>query len=489
MKSKNWMVSALLAALLVCSALPAGSAQAADIPEPPQVISDGGDGLFVFWEQGEQVRGQHLDGEGQLLWPKGGLRFTGEGSRAYSLSAMPDGSGGALLAWQGVESGQQVLRTQRVSADGSLVWGQGGIMLAAGPGGLLPGGIVSDGSGGALLTWGVSEGRFQDRFQRLSAQRLDARGRPAWTPPEGVLLAQGENIDRAALASDGAGGLYCAWRDHGEQASGFYLQRFDAGGRPAWEKPYELGQEGGSDWELVLAEDGAGGVLVGRRNGTAGILRLQRLSAQGEPLWSGEGLHLAPVEAPEVPLPSVVSDRQGEALVAWAGGSYAELGGKLGVFAQKFDPFGKPLWGAQPLFVLSGEGKRLDVSLAAARDGGVFVAWRAGYRQGDGVVSVQRLDARGDLLWGQDGLRPFPDDLFAAQGFPLVLSERDGGALVVARAGYTSGLQNLIYAQRLDAKGAPLWGSEGVQVASLWPSPGDVIGFFKRAGHWLRSLF
>jgi len=79
---------------------------------------------------------------------------------------------------------------------------------------------VSDGSGGAIVTFGVR------------AQKIDADGRTMW-PDDGILFTDGGTHD---LAYDGHGGAVIAW---GSGKSTFksersYVQRIDSEGKLLW---------------------------------------------------------------------------------------------------------------------------------------------------------------------------------------------------------------------------------------------------------------
>ncbi|MFL6237001.1 MAG: hypothetical protein ACJ76N_27980 [Thermoanaerobaculia bacterium] len=115
----------------------------------PSLVTDGAGGVLVFWSttrtltSGGQrfsllsVEGQHLSPDGTRLWePRGKLLHeTTRDNSFFAFSrvfAVPDGRGGAILAFGDWKRTSDDVAAQRVDRDGTLLWGSG-ITVAAGP--------------------------------------------------------------------------------------------------------------------------------------------------------------------------------------------------------------------------------------------------------------------------------------------------------------------------------------------------------------------
>jgi len=98
--------------------------------------------------------------------------------------------------------------------------------------------------------------------------------------------------------------------------------------------------------------------------------------------------------------------------------------------------------------------------VASAPDGagGAILAWRDG-RTDAGDIYVQHVSASGDALWAAGGV-PICAAL-GLQQLPQIVSDDQGGAIVVWQDDRTDPTGD-IYAQRVDASGAPLWFVNGV---------------------------
>ena len=94
-------------------------------------------------------------------------------------------------------------------------------------------------------------------------------------------------------------------------------------------------------------------------------------------------------------------------------------------------------------------------------ENGAIVAW-SDARNANRDIFVQRVNATGDLLWKADGI-PLCD-LPSSQSWPLIVNDTKGGAILVW--GDTRHGNQDSYAQRIDADGNKLWGSEGIPVCT-----------------------
>ena len=121
--------------------------------------------------------------------------------------------------------------------------------------------IVSDGAGGAIVTW--NDGRSGTNNE-IFAQRVNAAGVPQWTA-DGVALCTAAGVQQSTtIDSDGAGGAIETWQDlRGGTTYDIYAQRVNAAGVPLWTADGVAQCTAGND-QLVpmIASDGAGGAIV-----------------------------------------------------------------------------------------------------------------------------------------------------------------------------------------------------------------------------------
>ena len=95
-----------------------------------------------------------------------------------SPTMVSDGFGGAIITWHDKRSGDYDIYAQRVDASGNVLWTIDGVPICTASDYQNAPSIVSDGSGGAIITWGDDRnGGYPDIY----AQRVDASGAEQWT--------------------------------------------------------------------------------------------------------------------------------------------------------------------------------------------------------------------------------------------------------------------------------------------------------------------
>lgn len=243
------MAMALAGALLLPSAAPrAGRADWApfgnplvDEPHNQQhsvIASDGADGAIVAWQDlrspRQNVFAQHVRADGVVdpAWPREGRALLGDSLALATADGgqfgpliVADGAGGAIVAWQDLRTAATGidLFAQHVLASGELdpKWPVNGLPVVVARSTQNFPAMVTDGAGGAVLTW--VDGRAGiDEFD-IFAQRIRADGEtdPAW-PANGLAVCAVPGPQGfPALVDDGAGGALITWHDLRAGSLGF----------------------------------------------------------------------------------------------------------------------------------------------------------------------------------------------------------------------------------------------------------------------------
>ena len=204
-----------------------------------QLISDGAGGAIVVWRDGRNIAtamdiyAQHIDASGALLWNTDGVAICNAASDQFAPRLVSDGVGGAIIVWYDNRAGNYDIYAQRISGSGIVQWATDGVAVCTASGNQNAHQLLADGSGGVFIVW--SDGRTSGPNADIYAQRLNASGTALWTT-DGVSVSNAASLQNIPqIVSDGAGGAIISWEDwRNFSQSDIYAQRISSGGSYSW---------------------------------------------------------------------------------------------------------------------------------------------------------------------------------------------------------------------------------------------------------------
>jgi len=347
--------------------------------------------------------------------------------------------------------------------------------------GSIPMSAISDGSGGAIIAWQEEEGIY--------VQHIDASGKPLWQKGGLLVTEAGAKLDpytqsrtSFSLIADGSGGAIITWDERYKMPTDrndpaffnpipFHSQRISSTGEFLWnDTELAIGSAGlyGGNFPMVV-NDGTGGAIFAWNSYTTAhralhndFLRLQKLTPDGTRLWGDEGKLLVS-SSPYRPLNDeekaagfkgtisrsrptyagthdIVSDGSEGCIVIWE-----EEGEKNSyyVYAQRLDIGGNPAWKEK---VTVGSSSYQYHSLSSDGSGGAYLALTGRYT---GTVYQQHIGSNGELLEKTE----YSTD---------TIGDGLGGSIRVRvevdpPSGPPNQKRNILYVQRFDSLGSPLW--------------------------------
>jgi hypothetical protein len=365
-----------------------------------------------------------------------------------------DGSGGVIVTWWDNRNGYHDIYAQRVNALGAVQWTANGIVLSAAASTQQHPAIIPDDAGGAIVTWYDSRSGNNDIY----AQRVNASGAVQWTADGVALCAATGNQWHPTIISDGAGGAIVTWYDTRSGNNDIYAQRVNASGAVQWTaNGTALCTAAGNQQYPEIVPDGAGGAIVtwyDPRSGNWDIY-VQRLSASGAVQWTADGVALCTATGDQQ-YPKIVSDGMSGAIVTW----YDNRSGSTDIYAQRVNATGVVQWTADGAAVCAATGSQWDPAIASDGAGGAIVTWHGS--PGNNDIYAQRVNASGAIQWTVDGVALCT--AAAEQWAPKIISDGTGGAIVTW---YDWRNMNYdIYAQRVNALGGVQWTANGVALCT-----------------------
>jgi flagellar hook capping protein FlgD len=417
------------------------------------ITGDGVGGAIIAWQDHRNAKvnifAQHVLASGNVdpSWPENGqamvadTSFDGPAGGNFFPLAVSDLNGGSIVAWVDLRAAtidQLDIFTQHILASGTVDarWPANGTRLASALGLQASIAMISDGAGGAIVTWvddraGVGE---RDVYAQhvLVTGVVDSR----W-PVNGVALCTApKRQEFPAIVGDDAGGAIIAWDDGRSSASGLdvYAQHVLGSGLvdPAWPlNGRALCNALGFQGRVTITSDCARGGIVAwtdaRIAGTDHIFA-QHVLASGaiDPVWPANGRGISNAAVLES-RPLAVSDGVGGAIVTWQGFTL-----HLNMYVQHVRATGvvDPGWPAAGRALSNRTRLQTHADIAVDGAGGAVVAW------------ADSFDIVAQHVLSSGALDPaYPDTgralcyLPSQQGEPHLIGTGDGGAIAAQTTG------------------------------------------------------
>ena len=416
----------------------------------------------------------------KIMWETNGVLICSANGDAYFPQIISDGNGGTFIAWNDDRDGWLTgIYAQKVDSNGNVKWMKNGVQVrnlkdshASSQQ------LVSDGTGGVIITWEDESDSEKEMYPNIYAQRIDSKGSVKWTK-NGVAVcnAKGHSAQLPQIISDGKGGAIISWED--DRNGGIYAQRLGADrpdGHPLWQANGVSVWNVSSASEPAMVSDGAGGAII-TWSGTHSIYA-NRIDPNGLGQWPTKGSTSGVAvrganQVGEARLPQIVSDGTGGAVITWndCRSSSFEY---CSIYANKVNSVGKTQW------PMAGSISGIQVCnnnfievlerypLISDGSGGAIITWSTWSdkcSENSGIYA-QRIDFNENTKWTPNEI-VVRTPLGSVAQSPQLTTDGSGGAIITwadyRREGPISNCQD-IYAQRVTWTGDMTWTSNGVVV-------------------------
>lgn len=216
-----------------------------------------------------------------------------------------------------------------------------------------------------------------------------------------------------------------------------------------------------SGGQMVRSGDDA--VIMGWRSGRRGVpynnIYLQKIDHSGNSFWEPDGTPLCPYPANQTAF-SMVEDGFGGVVAVWE--DYRHGTEAPAIYAQRINLRGEPLWGLEGLRVCASPGGQRKPKLISDLENGFYVVWED-YRQGveEPDLYAQLLDLGGRIRWRAQGM-PIATAPGIQQNFSVATDEKH--FLYIIWEDFRNGIFWNLYAQKLDQAGNFFWKAGGLDV-------------------------
>jgi hypothetical protein len=374
----------------------------------PQLVPDGEGGVLIVWSDtrfgSQDIFAQRVDAYGNELWDPNGVPVCTAAATQSGPEVVLSGLGGAIVAWtdqrNSATTGNDIY-IQKLDPNGAPQWTINGLQVTnaafdqSGPGGMVP-----DGEGGAILAWSdFRSGVDLDIY----AQRVNFLGTPVWTVNGVPVVDNPQGISDLHVIANGTGRAIVSWKDFRDGDGEIYVQSLAPNGDRDWPLNGVALSNGalmlGSVFHTITTDD-AGGVIAVWRDGRAvdpGVYAM-RVRDIGTRAWPAD-VPMTLLPAAGNPAPRIVPDGQGGAVTSWVDYRNSEFD----IYAQRVDSTGTVQWPPNGVVVVDTTGTQAFHAMTPEGPGGAIVLWRDS-RGVDDDVYAQHLDSSGMRQWGTQGI-------------------------------------------------------------------------------------
>ena len=410
----------------------------------PNIVSDGVGGAIISWVDQRtgsyDIYAQRINASGVVQWSAGGVPIctaTGDQTNAYIVS---DGAGGAIIMWSDYRSGSNYdIYVQKVNATGVVQWATNGVAICTASGDQISGFIVSDGSGGAIISW--RDYRSGSNYD-IYAQRINSSGSVQWTANGVAICTASGDQKYPILVGDGTGGAIISWYDYRSGSNyDIYAQRINSSGSVQWTaNGIAICTAANTQQYPGIVSDGSGGAIItwmDYRSGSNYDIYAQRVNSIGAAQWTANGVLVC--AAINNYVPKTVSDGAGGAIITWTSSNYD-------IYAQRINGSGSIQWAANGVAVCTATGNQAVNAMVSDGAGGAFIAWGDDNRNGGLDFYAQKINSAGVVSWTADGVAVCT--AAGEQSQPETIAIDDSGGAIFTWYDNRSGGAYQIYSQK-----------------------------------------
>jgi hypothetical protein len=254
----------------------------------PALAHDAQGSFFVFWHQGEpppgRILGNYFNAEGKPLWPPGGMTVAPKSYAPGQLAAVCAPRNDVVVVWKDQTPSGALGWAQSLDVSGARLWSDEGLLLTQEVSGQDAPRFALNREGQLVAAW-ID---VNSSPHHVYLQRWDKYGRALWSTG-GVPVSPSslDNPQSPQVLADSQE-PYIVWRE-GDPAGGrLSSERFNAEGTPAWDPPVAVRTQSSLALDPVLLEDDYGGMIALWAEHTLSEgyhLRATRIARDGARLW------------------------------------------------------------------------------------------------------------------------------------------------------------------------------------------------------------
>lgn len=351
----------------------------------PQLVADESGGVLSAWmemnntQTASNIFAQRLSSSGTRLWGTGGINVSGSNSLYSDPQIVSDGNGGAIVSWVITENLAVRYYMQKINSNGQLQWAPEGVLVC--PTMVTPAPfykLIPDNQGGAILIWDDTRAGFN----QIYAQRINSNGNRAW-PVDGLPCSNNfANLFDHEAVADSTGGFFLCYSmvTGGLNNNDIIAQHIDSGGNLTWGS-FGLILSGVPRDQLhaEIIRDSLDNVIIVWqdfiKDPVFSQLYGQRISSAGDLQWGLMGKKLVDSVVPASAWQRLAADTSRGVIITWLDDYHPTNSDTAHLFGIRFDSTGNVVWEKKELASWADLQTPTQYLMTADFRGGAYMTW------------------------------------------------------------------------------------------------------------------
>ena len=374
----------------------------------PQIISDDNGGAIITWAESPHYSGrgsilaQRISSTGTMLWKLNGVIVSSAYYNSYSASSpriVSDGNGGAIIAYAVPLNAGYAIYIQKINSNGVNQWGSNGVKINGNNYDLK---IVSDGDGGAIVTW--DDGSY---YHKIYTQRINKDGVILWNL-DGVSIGSGSTPN---ITSDGSSGAIITWVCPGTYSE-IYVQRVSSNGIIQWPNYLYGGVQvssgnGGAKSPQISTDSNGGAIITWEANFNQNYnIYAERVNSLGNAQWNPYyGIEVC-ASIGDQNSPQLEVDKCGRSIITWIDNK----NGNKDIYAQRVNLNGTKQWSSSGVPICTNTNEQNSTMIVNDDNNGAIISW-VDNRNSTSDIFCSKINSSGVLGGNNISLNDLPPDI------------------------------------------------------------------------------
>jgi len=290
-----------------------------------------------------------------------------------------------------------------------------------------------------------------------------------WSNDGKPICTESSNQGEPQICSDGDGGAIITWYDNRGADRDIYAQLISSSGSiQGIVDGVEICTASNTQSVPQICSDGNGGAIItwhDYRSGSNNDIYAQRIDSNGVIQWAANGVTICTAGSAQIH-PQICSDGGGGAIITWT--DYRS-GSSYDIYAQRINSNGVGQWAANGVEICTAIDKQYKSQICSDGGGGAIITWKD-YRNGlNNDIYAQRVNSNGVVQWTTNGVTIC---LASGEQFEAQICSDGGGGAIITWTDYRSGSNYDVYAQQINSLGVVQWTANGVKICTASGSQG-----------------